>query len=84
MRRVIRLIIRVRWVARLNLKIAHMVFYFERTIRLTLSVNFDGPFEDGSSVSDSLCTKLTFKQLSTATTRLCLGFFRCCVVVLQS
>ena len=24
--------------------------------RLTLSVNFDGQFEDGLSVSDSLCT----------------------------
>ena len=31
-------------------------FNFEWTIRLTLSVNFDGQFEDGLSVSDSLCT----------------------------
>ena len=30
-------------------------FKFEWTIRLTLSVNFDGQFEDGLSVSDSLC-----------------------------
>ena len=31
-------------------------FNFEWTIRLTLFVNFDGQFEDGLSVSDSLCT----------------------------
>ena len=31
-------------------------FYFEWTIRLTLSANFDGQFEDELSVPDSLCT----------------------------
>ena len=31
-------------------------FNFEWTIRLTLSVNFDEQFEDGLSLSDSLCT----------------------------
>ena len=31
-------------------------FNFEWTIRLTLSANFDGQFEDGLSVSDTLCT----------------------------
>ena len=28
----------------------------EHAIHLTLSVNFDGQFEDGLSISDSLCT----------------------------
>ena len=31
-------------------------FYFEWTIRLTLSSNFDGQFEEELSVPDSLCT----------------------------
>ena len=31
-------------------------FNFEWTIRLTLSINFDGQFEDGLSISESLCT----------------------------
>ena len=32
------------------------VLILKWTIRLTLSVSFDGQFEDGLSVSDSLCT----------------------------
>ena len=51
---VIRLVIRVRWLVRPNLKMEW--FNFEWTIHLTLSANFDGQFEDGLSVSDSLCT----------------------------
>ena len=51
---VIRLVIRVRRLVRPNLKMEW--FNFEWTIRLTLSANFDGQFEDGLSVSDSLCT----------------------------
>ena len=44
-----------RQVIRLNLKLWNG-FNFEWTIRLTLSVNFDGQFEDGLSVSNSLYT----------------------------
>ena len=39
-----------------------MVFNFRRIIRLTSSINFDRQFEDGLSVSDSLCTAAPFSQ----------------------
>ena len=33
-----------------------------RKYHLTLSINFDGQFEDGLSISDSLCTAATSPQ----------------------
>ena len=47
--------------------------------RLTLSVNFDGQFEDGLSVSDSLCTAAPLPSekigegVSVGRVRLCTG-----------
>ena len=40
-------------------------FYFEWTIRMTLSANFDGQFEDELSVPDSLCTAAPSPQKKT-------------------
>ena len=44
-----------------------------RKYRLTLSINFDGQFEDGLSISDSLCTAATSPQKKNRRRGVCRG-----------